>query len=178
MEKINQRVMISKRLLKESFTQLLQKKDIRKISIRELCQDAGINHCTFYKYYGSQYDLLKEMEDDMLDKLESTISGVSDGDPLVLLLGYMEENLEIARLLINNNVDPLFPEKLFSLPIVQKKFSAAFHGQCGEQRFAYVTNFIFYGACRTVQLWLNKDSRESPAEMAEILLRLIPKPEP
>ena len=54
-EKEDQRVMLTKRLLKDSLVSLLKEKTIFKITIRELCDTAGINRSTFYKYYDSQY---------------------------------------------------------------------------------------------------------------------------
>ena len=46
----NQRVMLTRRLIKESLTGLLAEESIHKISIRALCERAGINRSTFYKY--------------------------------------------------------------------------------------------------------------------------------
>jgi AcrR family transcriptional regulator len=51
-----------KKLLKDSLIRLLQQGSIHRISVREICDRAGINRTTFYKYYGSQYDLLGDME--------------------------------------------------------------------------------------------------------------------
>ena len=65
----NQRIMLTKRLLKESLLKLLSEKSIKKISVSELCQNAGINRSTFYNHYGSQFDVLKEMELDIIDDL-------------------------------------------------------------------------------------------------------------
>ena len=69
-EKVNQRVMLSKRLLKESLIRQLKEESIYKISVRELCEQAGINRTTFYKYYGSPFDLLKDIEDDLLRSVQ------------------------------------------------------------------------------------------------------------
>ena len=64
--KDNRRVKLTKQLLKDSLCGLLEQKSIHEISVRTLCENADINRSTFYKYYGSLYDLLKEMEDDFL----------------------------------------------------------------------------------------------------------------
>ena len=63
---MNQRIMLTKKLLKTGLTDMLQTRNIYQISIRELCESAGINRSTFYKYYGSQFDLLTEMEQDAM----------------------------------------------------------------------------------------------------------------
>lgn len=62
----NQCRTLTKRLLKESLIKLLKEKDIQKISITELCNEAGINRTTFYSHYSSQYDVLKDMETTIL----------------------------------------------------------------------------------------------------------------
>lgn len=50
MPKENQRIAITKGLLKESLLHLLKKKKIDRITITELCQESGINRSTFYRY--------------------------------------------------------------------------------------------------------------------------------
>ncbi len=65
---------MTKKILKNSLLELLEQQDIQKISIRSLCELADLNRSTFYKYYGSQYDLLKEMENDLLNQIEMVVS--------------------------------------------------------------------------------------------------------
>ena len=60
-KKENQRIMLTKRLVQDALIILLRTTDISKISIRELCEKAGINRTTFYNHYGSQYDVLKDI---------------------------------------------------------------------------------------------------------------------
>lgn len=47
-KKENQRIMLTKRLLKESLIEMLAKKSIKKISVSELCTAAGINRDMLY----------------------------------------------------------------------------------------------------------------------------------
>ncbi len=65
----NQRIRLSKQLLRNALISLLEEKSINKISVREICETAEINRTTFYKYYGSQYDLLEDIENILLDEL-------------------------------------------------------------------------------------------------------------
>ena len=66
----NRRVSMTKRIIKDTFIEMLEKKNIQKIYVRELCETADINRSTFYKYYESQYDLLAEMQNDLLIQIE------------------------------------------------------------------------------------------------------------
>ena len=56
-KKEDRRVTLTKRMLKDALIDLLREVDIYHVSIRELCQRADVNRTTFYKYYGSQFDL-------------------------------------------------------------------------------------------------------------------------
>ncbi|MCD8316718.1 MAG: TetR/AcrR family transcriptional regulator, partial [Eggerthellaceae bacterium] len=64
----NQRIRLSKAMLKQSLLELLKEKPLSRISVLEICENAQINRTTFYKYYGSQSDLLKDIENDFLDQ--------------------------------------------------------------------------------------------------------------
>lgn len=52
--KNNRRVIMTKKIIKDTFIEMLEKEDISKIHIRDLCNKADINRSTFYKYYDSQ----------------------------------------------------------------------------------------------------------------------------
>ena len=49
--KDDQRTKLTKRLLREALLLLLEKNDINKIAVTQLCQQAGINRATFYRHY-------------------------------------------------------------------------------------------------------------------------------
>ena len=76
MERENQRVRITKRLLKEKLEELLMLKPINRITVKDLCQEAGINRSTFYQHYSDQYELLGEIESDIIGQTEEFISEV------------------------------------------------------------------------------------------------------
>ena len=66
MPKSDHRIRVTKMLIRRAFTELLRTKPIQSISVKELCETAGINRGTFYAHYTDIYDLLKKMEEEML----------------------------------------------------------------------------------------------------------------
>ena len=52
--------------------ELLNKKEINKITVSEICKKADINRATFYRYYLDQYDLLDKIENEFLQDLKAT----------------------------------------------------------------------------------------------------------
>ena len=174
---MNQRIMLTKKLLKTSLTNMLQTQNIYQISIRELCENAGINRSTFYKYYGSQFDLLSEMEQDLLVSIEEVLTAQDNysKNAIEQILIYLENDIEFIRLLINSNVDPEFPKKLFSLPPIQRMLSELM-ASIPEEEFDYYHRFLLFGAYEIVRTWVNKENREKPEWLAALLFRMIMTP--
>ena len=170
-KKEDRRVTMTRRMLKEALTEMLRETDIYHVSIRELCQRADINRTTFYKYYGSQFDLLADMENDMLEFLSQTIRAYASDQEIIIrtVCEYLESHLEFARLIINNNVDPLFPQKIFSLEVLRETILE--RNRQHEADREYLFNYLIYGAYRVISLWLNKEHRESPEQIALLLMR-------
>ncbi|MDR0813019.1 MAG: TetR/AcrR family transcriptional regulator [Oscillospiraceae bacterium] len=168
----NQRIRISKQLLQSALIELLGQKNILKISIREICDTAHINRTTFYKYYGSQYDLLADIENGILSQIEKRLK---DTSLLVItqLLEFIEENIPICKILLNNNVDPEFPEKLFNLPILKQMVIGNLKDNYSESGLDYSYVLIINGGFAVIKSWINKENRESAVEVAELLCETI-----
>ena len=49
--KSDQRVIITKMMLKEALLKLLHTRQLNKITITDLCRESGINRATFYRHY-------------------------------------------------------------------------------------------------------------------------------
>lgn len=167
----DRRVRMTRQMLKDALMEMLHDQDIHHVSVRALCQTANVNRSTFYRYYGSPLDLLTDMENDFLDFLSAAIRQHAT-DPVRIIettCEYLEAHLEFGRLIINNNVDPLFPQKLFSLSAVREAALTKYADENDKSAQEYRYNFITYGAYRIICVWLNKPQRESPAQIARLM---------
>jgi len=168
----NQRVRLSKQLLKDSLIRLLHEKSIHDISVREICESAQINRTTFYKYYGSPYDLLEGIENELLAKIDGCLGPSDDGNygnRLRKVLAYVMDNLELCRLLFNNNVDPEFPGRLISLPRIQEMLSEQLTGGRSEDEVKYISCFIVNGGFGIMRQWINAANPEPPERVASLI---------
>ena len=175
----NQRVRLTKRMLRESLTQLMANQSIHKISVRELCEHAQINRTTFYKYYASQYDLLKDMENEVLTQIEGYLgmtAGCAESDLQLLtrIIAYIGDNLPMCRQLINNAEDS-FPEKLLNLPMIRRLLSAQISAEYGGVDMDYMYQFVVNGGFCIIKRWINKEHREAPEEIAGMLVSTLGK---
>ena len=177
-KKENQRIMLTKQLLQTAFLKLLKTKTIHSISIRELCGEAGINRTTFYCHYGSQYDLLEDISGRFLDSVAQCLKN-ADGSSqegiqqrVTLVLRYIEDNLELSTLLMNNSIDPTFAERLFSLQQITDLLHLALADYTDEQERRAVVAFAIHGSYKLLCDWINDPQRISPELQAERILRL------
>ena len=51
MPKENRRVKMTKMLLNESFLKFLAEKPLARITVKEICEDAGVNRSTYYAHF-------------------------------------------------------------------------------------------------------------------------------
>jgi hypothetical protein len=82
-------------------------------------------------------------------------------------------NLDLCRLLFNNNVDPEFPGRLISLPRIQEMLSQLLaEGYDGEE-LKYMSGFIVNGGYSIIKEWINKEKPEPPETIASLLAGTI-----
>jgi AcrR family transcriptional regulator len=63
------RVLRTRKLIREAFSILLQKKDFDAITIKDIAQKASINRATFYAHYEDKYTLLEEITEQAFYKM-------------------------------------------------------------------------------------------------------------
>ncbi|MGN1417617.1 MAG: TetR/AcrR family transcriptional regulator [Oscillospiraceae bacterium] len=174
----NQRIKLTKRLLKESLLKLLDEKNIKKISVSELCQTAGINRSTFYKHYGSQFDVLKDMELDMIEDLEN-IYEKERGSEWTLqkraaeFCKYLKDNQKFIKLIMSNSdTDSEFASLLIGAAHVQRIYQQVFPNEKNRQKHDLMTTFLTGGTYAMTRKWLLEDIPITPEEMGELMYNL------
>lgn len=68
-KKTDRRVRRTKLLLTNALVSLLETKTLKDISVKELCDKADINRGTFYLHYKDIYDMMNQIETDILNQL-------------------------------------------------------------------------------------------------------------
>lgn len=94
--------MKSKKSIFDAFVNLRSKKELRKITVKELCEKALINKSTFYTYYEDMFDLSDKIESEVVDGIVSTINNpqMMIDEPVKFyrnLLGAMTENKALTN---------------------------------------------------------------------------------
>lgn len=169
-----------KRLLKEALLHLMSQKNIQRISVSELCQTAEINRSTFYNHYGSQLDVLKEMEMDMIQDLENIWDNISQKSDSTVskrtetLCAYIKDNKALTKLVFSNSdIDSEFASLLMDSVCLQSIYHLIFSKEKDDYQKSLMITYFSYGAYHMIRQWVLDDFPISPAEMGEIVYSML-----
>lgn len=171
----NQRIRISKTMLKNGLLKLLKEKPLDQITVYELCAVSQINRTTFYKYYGSQADLLNDIETDFLTQLNEDLQPIiaQNQDAILSVLKHLYEQRELFCLLVQAMPAQKFSTHMFSLPNIKIIFqSMSDKSGYSPTQAKYIHQFLFQGTFSVLYSWLNSECPEPVNEIADILMML------
>lgn len=170
----NQRIRLSKKMLKQALIGLLGEKSIEKVTIYEVCARAEINRTTFYKYYGSQYDLLDDIEADAFMFIENELSGNMSNpiSQVTTILNYIRDNAKTMLVLTEATTDKDFAYKLLSRPLIRETICCRTPAGLPEGMKDYISTFYFNGWYAIIRRWLANGTPETSEEIANFLFSL------
>jgi len=172
----NRRVQMTKKLLRESVLELMVEKPLNKITIKDICDNANVNRTTFYKYYGDQFALVKEAEDEVLEKLGEFLQNLNtDSEKISLLetfLVYIKNNGYAYHILLKNSSDASFSYRLMHVAL-DKLMADKYYLGIKEDEKKYVYNLIVMGAINTIDLWINNNFDIEVGTLAKLMYNFI-----
>lgn len=176
----------------EAFIQILEKKDYAYITVKEICNVAGVNRSTFYLHYETMDDLLNESADYIIhdfmehmsassDKFMDRISKCSPDDLylitpqyLVPYLNYIKDNQRIFRTALMNvkvlKMDEAYERLLQHIisPILDR------YGVFKDDR-PYIMEFSINGLMAIIKLWLKNECVDSIEHVIKVMQQCIRK---
>lgn len=116
--KTDARVRYTRRVIKESLLRLLEDRTVNRITVKEVCEAAQINRATFYAHFTDCFDVLNQMENDLLADFERSLSFASVVDVVDMIeriYAMIDQNAEVCRVLIFQNKDSSLTAKMIAM---------------------------------------------------------------
>jgi AcrR family transcriptional regulator len=181
MKKIRQ-IERTKRLLNQAFMQLIEEKPYRKITVTDICDQAGFARKTFYAHYETKEDIITECLDNLLDvsfykpfKDLEEFPPITEADRGILKLIVMwQENAHFFRFLAENGLNDLllnkYKEKLDKIQLDVINPAMSINPQNTPMDYFYI--YMANAQIAILQHWVEKDLRISPEDIGRILKTL------
>ena len=174
----------------EAFLTLLEKKDFAYITVKEICEAAGVNRSSFYLHYETMADLLSDSVSHMNEQFltymkkdsQTFVTKLRDCplDELYLItpeyltpyLGYIEQHKRLFRTATENaavlgmdkSYDRMF-RHVFT-PILDR------YGIPQQDR-RYIMAFYIQGLMAIISEWLRNDCADSIAYVVDMIQRCV-----
>lgn len=175
-KKSNQRYQETKQKIEICFQELLEKKEIKDVTVSEICRMSNIHRTTFYGHYEDVYDLMQHMVQQAYQEMMSFFISDDDkmtmGDGLRNLFMYIRENQVFFRRFLEGYTDVTFQEEQTPELLVRaSKDIMRTLNYKNNRELLYHQTFFSEGLKAVIRMWIAKGCQEAPNEMAEIIVR-------
>ena len=151
----------SRHLIKQAFGELLNEKDLAKITVTDIVERANISRGTFYAHYLDVYDLYTAIQNNVLETMEFGVETIGIEniicDPTEAIrmgMEFLSQNKQYYSLFVNSSHAGTFFSRAFD--VLAEKCSVFFDNRFDSKSTARLECFMYYtlGAYREVlELW-------------------------
>lgn len=165
--KNNKRRRASVEAIERSFIELLQTREIKEITVSDICKQTGLNRSTFYANFLDIYDLADKLRHQLEEAFASYFPqddrhSYEDGDGALRMFTHISENQLFYQTYFKLSYDETQAVMIYDLARAERDFHS--------KHVEYHIEFFRAGLNAMIKRWLNSGCRETPAEMAAILV--------
>ena len=175
-------------LMDKALLILLEKKDINKITVKEICQKAGVNRSTFYPHYESIDDLFQETIDMLNNEFKKsfdlkdvkTILKNGNVNELVFIkeeflkpyLTFVKENKRALKMIHKKSM-------LFNNEVVYRKmceelfYPIMSRFNVSKEDQPYLLEFYTKGTSAIINKWLELDCKMPIEKIIELIISCV-----
>lgn len=173
---VGRRVLKTKRAIRNAFAKLMVEKDINDITVMELSETADINRKTFYNYYSGVYQVVEDIENDIISSYERLLGDVQFRESMNAPYQLFERFSQLI------NMDPEFFGYLLTMngnialitrimTLIKDKTREKMTSQLAIEDYKadIMIDFVLSGMLSVYQHWFSSDRSVPPEEVAQII---------
>ncbi len=189
-EKKDRRIRKTQKLLLDGLIELMERKSINDITVRELADKVDINRSTFYLHYQDIYDMIRHIEDELMEGFNQLMDSYNHDSNLLTnedelkhviksLFDYLAKNRAVCRALLSHNGDIKFLNEVSDnvsgrIELFLRKYT---NSKYTDYDIELVNKYFVNGCIGLVQHWLNYDEeafdQNDPQHMTELFMELL-----
>jgi AcrR family transcriptional regulator len=180
-KKEGRKIRYTRQAVRNSLLELMERRPITDITIKEICVLADISRPTFYAHYRDQYDLLKNIEDEISVYFEKFVFETSKNTKREIqqqiedVLQYIESNSNSIQVLLSENGDIGFQKRFFYryTEYVQRTAKNHIEKETAPGMSELYSVFTAQGLIALVQQWLKNNMNPPKKELAAMIMKVI-----
>lgn len=151
--------------IEKAFLELLQTKELNKITVSDICKSCELNRSTFYSNYIDIYDLAdkvrEHLEEDVNRLYEQEKTQSFNSNDYLKLFRHIKDNQLFYRTYFKLGYDNQYQIEYFDVHQAEQHFA--------NRHIDYHIEFFKSGFNAIVKKWLAGGCKETPEEMDEII---------
>ena len=180
MEPVNRksdlRVMKTKRAIHTAFAELLTEKNMDDITVTDIASRAMINRKTFYNNYRGVYELVDELENEVIRTFETAMQGIDFIEHpyavFVKLTEIINSDMDFYGALLRSSRNAGLAHKIRQT--LQQKAQDMFASRVDmpPDQMEVMMNYSISGMVAVYQSWFNSERRQLIEEVSDIVSRM------
>lgn len=174
-KKMDRRKKYTRMVLKDSLMTLLKNKQLSSITVKEICEQADINRSTFYSHYQDTFDLMGQIEEEIIVDLKSYLNQynfVEEEESLQMtekLLEYIISKYDVCQTLLNENNDHSFEGRIMDVAqqFLMKNWTD--NNDIDTDSSKYAGTFLISGSVYVIKHWLANNMDQPPEKIARLI---------
>lgn len=169
--------MITKQTIKDAFWELYKEKKIEKITVKDITIKAGYNRSTFYAYFTDVYDILEQIEEDLMPGIEHIppvdTSREHSPDFFENIITIYEKNSTYYSVLLSENGDPRFAIKMKN--VFKSMMMEAITNRVNSSlvEMDYALEFLVGATLSIVKHWFDQDKNIPMKQLIPLMYKLM-----
>lgn len=169
----NKRRRDTRNRIQSAFVKLLQYRELKQITVTDICKAADVNRTTFYANYLDIYDLAdavqKTLEEEVFGLYQEEREQKYNSNDFLKLFRHIQENQLFYKTYFKLGMDGRF--QITEYDVHQ---AAAYYD---NRHIEYHMEFFRSGLNAIIKMWLQNGCQESPEEICSIIIaEYAPKP--
>lgn len=165
---VDRRTIKTKKAIRQALAELLQEKELRKITVQEIADKAEVSRFTFYKHYLDVYDLYDKIERELLIDISVIVLQIDNKaaeEFFQKLVKYIYDNRVTFGMIFNPNSKSNLRDKLSKLieGMFKKLYSDKLGIKMDNKELEYICCYRSQGCLAVIQRWV-VNGLEEPAD--------------
>ena len=164
--------------MKAAMLELMQKTPFEKITVKSICQRAGVNRGTFYSHYtdmeGMMNDLEEYLSEELLQIVEKWIKYNESQTIFLPYLRYIKEHQYVYQITLSTR--NALPIKKSFQPLLEHLILPRCRTAqiTNEEELTYYNVYFQSGITMVLKCWIENGCQKSDVEMNVILMNCVP----
>ncbi|GGG91930.1 TetR/AcrR family transcriptional regulator [Staphylococcus pragensis] len=181
--KEDRRIRKTKSAIKKAFIQLLKEKDLDKITVQDISDQADINRGTFYLHYEDKYTLLSDMEDEYISEIWSltqfnanspeTIADEFINNTLTKILQHIADNMDFYHTILQLDRKSKLEDKIYFLIKENMQKYISVNNEIDGIPEMYFHSYVAGATISIIKYWVQDEHRISVDELTQHIFKIV-----